>query len=148
MPDTTACTNMLNCYTYQDSLVVSCKAKMKQHVHAQPTRLPLLFTASNAVKFPSAVTQSPWALPLRYYRASTFLPCRISKPKMNKLGTTVVKNQPFQLLWLLFLYLRFKLDCLESNSVVTKELILLFYVESAKQHSLESIKPPLLRGLQ
>jgi len=58
----------------------------------------VLFTATNAVKFPSAVTQLSWALLLSYYRASTFIPCRISKPKMNKLNATIVKNQPFQLL--------------------------------------------------
>jgi len=67
---------------------------------------------------------------------------------MNKLGATIVKNQPFRLLWCLFLYLRLKLDRLESNSVVTTELIPLFYVESANQYSLQSVQPPLLRGLQ
>jgi len=55
----------------------------------------MLFTATNAVKFPSAVTQLSWALPLSYYRASTFLQCRINKPKMNELGATIVRNQPF-----------------------------------------------------
>jgi len=55
----------------------------------------VLFTATNAVKFPSTVTWSSWALLLIYYRASIFLPCRISKPKMNEVGATVVKNQPF-----------------------------------------------------
>jgi len=67
---------------------------------------------------------------------------------MNELSATVVKNQPFQLLWCLFPYLRLKLDHLESNSVVTRELILLFYVESVNQHSLQSVQPPLLCGLQ
>jgi len=67
---------------------------------------------------------------------------------MNELSATVVKNQPFQLLWCPFLYLRLKLNRLESNSVVTRELITLFYVESANQHLLQSIKPPLLHGLQ
>jgi len=52
----------------------------------------VLFTALPTLKFPSAVTQLSWALPLSYYRANTFLPCRISKPKMNELSTTVVKN--------------------------------------------------------
>jgi len=99
----------------------------------------VLFTATNTVKFPSAVTQSSWALPLSYYRASIFLPCRISKPKMNELGDTVVKNQPFQLLWHLFPYLRLKLNHLDSNLIVTRELIPLFYVKSAKQHSLQSV---------
>ena len=75
----------------------------------------VLFTATNTVKFPSAVTRSSWALPLSYYRASTFLPCRISKPKMSELGATVVKNQPFRLLWRPFPYLRLKLDRLEHN---------------------------------
>jgi len=55
----------------------------------------VLFTATNAVKFPSAVTRLSWELLLSYYRANTFLPCRISKPKMNVLGATIVKNQPF-----------------------------------------------------
>jgi len=80
----------------------------------------VLFTATNAVKFPSTVTWLSWALPLSYYRASTFLPW-ISKPKMNKLGATVVKNQPFRLLWCPFPYLRLKLGHLESNSIVTRE---------------------------
>jgi len=106
----------------------------------------VLFTATNT-EIPSAVTQSSWALPLSYFRAITFLLCRISKPKMNKLSA-IVKNQPFQLLWHLFLYLRLKLDCLQSNSVVTRELIPLFYVELANQHSLQSIQPPLLHDLQ
>jgi len=96
----------------------------------------VLFTATNVVKFPIAVTRSSWALLLSYYRANTFLPCRISKPKMNELGATVVKNQPFRLLWHPFPYLRLKLDRLESNSIATRELIPLFYVESANQHSL------------
>jgi len=71
----------------------------EEAVYARPanTTTGVLFTATNAVKFPIAVTRSSWALPLSYYRASTFLPCRISKPKMNELGA-VVKNQPFQLL--------------------------------------------------
>jgi len=107
----------------------------------------VLFTATNAVKFPSAVTRSSWALLLSYYKASTFLPCRISKPKMNELGATVVKNQPFRLLWRPFPYLRLKLDRLDSNSIVTREIILLFYVESANQHSSQSVQPPLLCGL-
>jgi len=34
----------------------------------------VLFTATNAIKFPSTVTRSSWALPLNYYRGSTFLP--------------------------------------------------------------------------
>jgi len=108
----------------------------------------VLFTATNAVKFPCAVTWSSWALPLSYCRASTFIPCRMNEPKMNELGVTVVKNQPFQLLWHLFPYLRLKLDCLESDSIVTRELKSLFYVESAKQNSLQSIQPPLLCCLQ
>jgi len=107
----------------------------------------VLFTATNTVKFTSAVTRSSWALLLSYYRASTLLLCRISKPKKNKLGVTVVKNQPFRLLWRPFPYLRLKLDRLEHNYVVTRELIPLFYVESAHQHSLQSVQLPLLRGL-
>jgi len=72
----------------------------------------------------------------------------MNKPKMNEFGVTVVKNQPFRLLWHPFPYLRLKLDRLESNSIVTIELIPLFYVESANQPSLQSVQPPLLRGLQ
>jgi len=107
-----------------------------------------LFTATNAVKFPSAVTQSSWALMLSYFRAITFLLCRISKRKMNELGATVVKNQSFRLLWCPFLYLRLKLDHLQSNSVVTRELIPLFDGELANQHLLQSIQPPSLHCLQ
>jgi len=116
--------------------------------HPVNTTTSVLFTATNAVKFPSAVTCSSWALPLSYYRASTFLPCKISKFKINELGATIVKNQPFQLLWHTFSYLRLKLDRLDSNSIVTREIIPLFYVESANQHSLQSIQPPLLHCLQ
>jgi len=108
----------------------------------------VLFTATNAVKFPSAVTRSSWALPISYYTASTFLPCRISIPKMNELGATIVKYQLFRLLLHPFPYLRLKLDRLDSNSIVTRETIPLFYVESANQHSLQSVQPPLLHGLQ
>jgi len=75
------------------------------------------------VKFPCAVTRLSWALPLSYYRASTFLPFRMNEPKMNELSATIVKNQPFWLLWCLFPYLRLKLDHLESDSIVTRELI-------------------------
>jgi len=100
------------------------------------TSTGVLFTVTNVVKFPSSVTLSSWALLLSYYRASTFLPYRLNKPKMNKLSATIVKNQPFRLLWHLFPYLRLKLYHLESNSIVTRELIPLFYVESANQHSL------------
>jgi len=67
---------------------------------------------------------------------------------MNKLGATIVKNQPFRLLWCPFPYLRLKLNCLDNNSIVTGEIIPLFYVESANQHSLQSVQPPLLCGLQ
>jgi len=55
----------------------------------------------------------------------------MNKPKMNELGAIIVKNQPFQLLWYPFPYLRLKLDHLERNSTVTRELIPLFYVETA-----------------
>jgi len=116
--------------------------------HPADATTGVLFTATNAMKFPSTVTLSSWALPLSYYRASTFLPCRISEPKMNELGATIVKYQPFQLFWCLFLYLRLKLDRLESNLIVTRELTPLFYVELANQHSLQSVQPPLLRCFQ
>jgi len=115
--------------------------------HPADTTTGVLFTATNVVKFSSAVTWSSWALPLSYYRASTFLPCRISKHKTNKLGTAIVKNQPFWLLWRPFHYLRLKLDRLESKPIVTRELIPLFYVELTNQHSLKFIQPPLLCSL-
>jgi len=115
--------------------------------HPDDVTTGVLFTATNAVKFPIAVTWSSWALPLSYYRVSIFLPCSISKPKMNKLSATIVKNQPFQLLWCPFPFLRLKLDCFESKLIVTRELIPLFYVELANQHSLQSVQPPLLCGL-
>jgi len=67
---------------------------------------------------------------------------------MNEIDTTVVKNQLFRLLWRTFPYLRLKLGRFESNSIVTRELIPLFYAESANQHSLPSVQPPLLCGLQ
>jgi len=102
-------------------MVVSRKAKKKQHVHAQPKQLLVCYLQLPTLKFPSAVTRLSWALLLSYYRASTFLACRISKPKMNELGVTIVKKQPFQLLWCSFSYLRLKLDCLDSNSIVTRE---------------------------
>jgi len=108
----------------------------------------VLFTATNTAKFPCTVTQLSWALPLSYYRTSIFLPCRMNEPKMNKLGATVVKNQPFWLLWHPFPYLRLKPDRLKSNSIVTRELIPMFYVESASQHSLQSVQPHLLHCLQ
>jgi len=116
--------------------------------HPADVTTGVLFIATNAMTFPSAVTQLSWALPLSYFRAITFLLCRISKPKMNELGATVVKNQPFRLLWHPFLYLGLKLNCLQSNSVVTRELIPLFYVELVNQHSLQSVQPPLLHSLQ
>jgi len=55
----------------------------------------VLFIATNAVKFPSTVTRSSWAVLFSYYRAITFLLCRISKPKINELDAIIVKNQPF-----------------------------------------------------
>jgi len=88
----------IHTYIHQDSPVVSRKAK-KQHALPANSTTGVLFTATNAWKFSIAVTRSSWALPFSYYTASTFLPCRISKPKMSELGAIVVKNQPFQLLW-------------------------------------------------
>ena len=108
----------------------------------------VIFTATNAGKFPSAVTLSSWALPLSYYRVSTFLPCRMNQHKINELGATLVKNQPFWLLWHPFSYLRLKLNRLENNSIVSRKLIPLFCVESANHNSLQSIQPPLLCSLQ
>jgi len=67
---------------------------------------------------------------------------------MNKFGATVVKNQQFWLLWHLFFHLRLKLGCFESNLIVTRELVPLFYVESTNQNPLQSIQPPLLCSLQ
>jgi len=45
------------------------------------------------------------------------------------------------------LYNHYRTPLLESNSVVTRELIPLLYVESAIQYLLQSVQPPLLRGL-
>jgi len=45
-----------------------------------------LFTGTNAVNI---AAWSSWVLLLSYYRANTFLLCRLSKPKMNELRTTV-----------------------------------------------------------
>jgi len=123
----------------QEEVACVCPADMTTGV---------LFTAANTMKFPITVTWSSWALLLSYYRASTFLSFRISKPKINELDGTIVKNQLFWLLWHPFSHLRLKLNCLDSNSIVTKEIIPLFYVESTNQHSLQSIQPPLLHGLQ
>jgi len=111
---------------YQDSPVVNRKAKKKQHVQAQLTQLPVCYLQLPTLKLPSTVTQSSWVLLLSYYRVITFLPCRISKLKTNELSATIVKSQPFQLLWCPFTYLRLKLDRLESNSAVTRELITFF----------------------
>jgi len=47
-------------------------------MHPAYATTSVLFTGTNAVKFPSAVTWSTWALPLSYFRANTFLPCKIS----------------------------------------------------------------------
>ena len=51
---------IITCYIIadQDSPVVSCKAKKKQHAHAAYATTGVLFTATNAVKFASAVTRS------------------------------------------------------------------------------------------
>jgi len=72
----------------------------------------------------------------------------MNEPKMNELSATVVKNRTFRLLWCPFSYLRLKLDRLESDSIVTRELIPLFYVESANQHSIQSFQPPLVCNFQ
>jgi len=60
--------------------------------HPADVTTGVLFTVTNYVKFPSAVTWLSWALPLSYYRASTFLQYRISKLKMNELSATIVKS--------------------------------------------------------
>jgi len=63
---------------------------------------------------------------------------------MNELGSTI-KNQ---FLWYLFSHIRLKLDHLVNNSIFMQELIHLFYVESANQNPLQSIKSLLLFSLQ
>jgi len=98
-------------YIYQDSPVVSHRAKKKQHARAGYVTTGVLFTATNAVKFASAVTRSSWVLSLSCYRANTFLSCRTSKLKMTEFNATVVKNQQFWLLWHPFPRLRLKLGC-------------------------------------
>jgi len=59
---------------------------------------------------------------------------------MNKFGSTVVKKQQFRLLWHPFPHLRLKLGCFENNLIVTRELLPLFYIESANQNPLQSIQ--------
>jgi len=103
-------------YIYISRLTGSESWGQEEAACARPANTTgVLFTSTNTVKFPSAVTRSSCTLPLSYYRDSTFLPCRISKPKINELGATIVMNQPFQLLWHPYPYLRLKLDCLEHN---------------------------------
>jgi len=55
----------------------------------------VLFTVTKAMKFPCTVTQSSWALPLSYYRASTFLPSRMNKPKINEHGAPLLRTSHF-----------------------------------------------------
>ena len=71
-------------------------------------------------EFANTVTHSAWTLPLDYYETNAFLPCRISKLKINKLSATIVKNQSFQLLWHRFFHLGLKLSCFGSNSIVIR----------------------------
>ena len=66
---------------------------------------------------------------------------------MKEFGATVVKNQPIRTLWRPFPRLRLKLSRFKSNSIVTRELIPLFHVESANQNPLQSVQPRFLRGL-
>jgi len=54
------------------------------------TSTSVLFTATNAMKFPSTVPWSSWALPIGYYRASIFLQCRHCK---NILRSSIITNQ-------------------------------------------------------
>jgi len=68
------------------------------YVHPAYTTTGVLFTGTNVVKFASTVTWSCWGLSLSYYKANTFLSCRISKPKMKEPGVAIVKNQPFRIL--------------------------------------------------
>jgi len=100
------------CITYISRLTGSESQGQEEAACVYPadTTTSVLFTATNTMKFPSAVTRSSWTLLLSYYKANTFLPCRISKPKMNEFGATIVKNQPFQLLWCPFPYIRLKLN--------------------------------------
>jgi len=103
---------------------VSHKAKKKHHVHVQPMQLLMCYLqvphCENCKHCNSVILR---ATTLSYYRTNTFLLCRISKPKMNELGATVDKNQPFWLLWHPFPHQRLKLDCFERISIVTRELI-------------------------
>jgi len=134
---------------YQDSQVVSHKAKKKQHAHAQLTWLPVCYLQLpmlwnfQVMKFSCLEHYLLVIIKLVHsYHVESV------KPKMNELSATIVKNQPFWLLWYPFPYLRLKLDCLENNSIVARELIPLFYVESTNQHSIQFIQSPLLCGLQ
>jgi len=68
---------------------------------------------------------------------------------MNKLSATIVKNQPFQLSWHSFPYLRLKLNCLESKSVVTRELCNIFVLcRIIKPAFITICSTTLLCGLQ
>jgi len=109
----------------QGSLVVSQKAKKQ---HARHAHVLLTQTVStNSVKFIRAIIQSSWVLPLSYYRTNTFLPYGASKLKINKLSGNFVKNQPFQLSWHLFFYLRLKLGCLAwKQFIFTRGLVATF----------------------
>jgi len=66
--------------TYISRLTGSELQGQEEAACAHPTNVTtgVLFTATNAVKFLSTLTQSSWTLLLSYYRASTFLPCRIN----------------------------------------------------------------------
>jgi len=89
-------------------------------------------------------------LPLSYYRTNTFLPYGVSKPKINKLSGNFVKNQPFQLSWHLFSYLRLKLGCLARKQFIfTRGLVTTFIlcrINEPKFIIIHSIT--LLHGLQ
>ena len=115
------CCQNIACWKYYLSRLSSSKPQGQEETACtRPADMTtgVLFTATNTVKFPCTVTWSSWALPISYYKANTFLPCGISKSKMNKLSATIVKNQPFRLLWRLFPYLSW-------NLIVSKAIQLL-----------------------
>ena len=58
-----------------------------------------LFTRSTALKLANVLAKPPLELSLSYYRPTTFLLYRINKPRMEDIGATIPKYQPWRVLW-------------------------------------------------
>ena len=56
-----------------------------------------LFTRNTALKLANALAKLLLKLSLSYYRPTTFLLYRINKPRMEEIGTTILKYQPLQI---------------------------------------------------